>query len=539
MKKLYSLIRACMTSDMNLFKFKTKKKGKASSLLLPLFIAGYLMFMVWSGANGMFEKMAPMNLQHVILSLLVFGISIMTIIEGVYKTGSLIFNCRDDQLLLSLPIKRSTVLFIRIFKFYVFELLFNSLFMFPVMLAYIRWANNLTWTYFLTSFIMLFLLPIIPIVISCIIGAITSSLSSRFKYKNAAQIILSIIFILAIFVVSSKTEGLFNYLVAHATSINDLITKLYYPAGAYASLVTNFKLLDLIIFISVNIGVYVLAILILSKFYFKINSRLKNVTTTKKIKLSKLTIKSRSIYESLIRKELNTFFNTPVLVINSGFSLVLYIIAAILITIKFNSLLPTLTSSEVGLSKELIMSNLSVFIMILISACSFMTSITNSLVSLEGKNINIVKGLPLKSKTILMSKVYACLVLTTPIFFIGNIILFIRFKISIIESLLLLVISVLAPMISHFIGILVNLKYPKLDFENTTEVVKQSTSSFISVLIGMILLVLSITGYTKLLGVLNPILILLISIVLYSIILSLLYLYLNKKGVKEFDELSI
>ena len=538
MKKLFSLIKACMTSDMKILKIKTKKNSGLSSILLPLFIAGYLMFMVWSGANGMFEKMAPMNLQHVILSLLVLGISIMTIIEGVYKTGSLMFNCKDDQLLLSLPIKRSTVLFIRIFKFYVFELLFNSLFMLPVMIAYIRWANNISWTYFLTSFIMLFLLPIIPIVISCIIGSITSSLSSRFKYKNVAQIIISIVFILGIFVISYKMDAFFNYLVKHATSINDLITKLYYPAGAYASLVTNFKILDLLIFILVNICIYVISILVLSKFYFRINSRLKNITT-KKTKLKKLTIKSNSIYKSLIKKELNTFFNTPVLVINSGLSLVLYIIATVLIAIKFNSLLPSLTSSEVGLSKDLIMNNLSVFIMILISACSFMTSITNSLVSLEGKNINIVKCLPLKTKTILMSKIYACLVLTTPIFFIGDIILFIRFKISIIESILLFVISVLAPMISHFIGILVNLKYPKLDFENTTEVVKQSTSSFISVLIGMILLVLSITGYTKLLGVLNPILILLISIILYSIIIYLLYLYLNKKGVKEFDNLTI
>ena len=33
----------------------------------------------------------------------------MTIIEGVYKAGPLLFNCRDDQLLLSLPIKRRTV----------------------------------------------------------------------------------------------------------------------------------------------------------------------------------------------------------------------------------------------------------------------------------------------------------------------------------------------------------------------------------------------------------------------------------------------
>ena len=37
MKKLYSLIKASMTSDMNLFKIKTKKNNK-SRVLIPLLL---------------------------------------------------------------------------------------------------------------------------------------------------------------------------------------------------------------------------------------------------------------------------------------------------------------------------------------------------------------------------------------------------------------------------------------------------------------------------------------------------------------------
>ena len=187
MKKIISLIKACMTSDMKLFKIKTKKKN---SIISQLFIAGYLMFMIWGMANTAFEKFAPLHLQYLVLSLFAFGISFMTIIEGVYKTGSLIFNCKDDQLLLSLPIKRRTVLFIRIFKFYVFELLFNSMFLLPIMVAYIRWAEVLSWTYYLTNIIMLVFLPIIPIIISCILGFISSSITSRFKYKNVVMLLV-------------------------------------------------------------------------------------------------------------------------------------------------------------------------------------------------------------------------------------------------------------------------------------------------------------------------------------------------------------
>ena len=218
MKKLYSLIKATMTSDMSLFKIKAKKNSKKGALI-PLFIALYLMFMIWSGANAMFEKLYPLHIAYILLPLFVFSISIMTFMEGIYKTSSLIFNCKDDQLLLSLPIKRRTVLFIRILKFYIFELLFNSMFLLPIMIAYIRWADSINITYFITSIIMLLLLPIIPIVLSCIIGMISSNISSKFKYKNAAQIIISIIFLIGILCISYSMDNILEYLINNATSI--------------------------------------------------------------------------------------------------------------------------------------------------------------------------------------------------------------------------------------------------------------------------------------------------------------------------------
>lgn len=539
MKKTFSLIKACMTSDMNIFKIKQKKDGKKNKISLPIFIALVLMFSIWGNANMLFEKMAPLHLQIIVLSLFIFAISFMTIIEGIYKTGPLLFNCKDDQLLLSLPIKRRTVLFIRIFKFYVFELIFNSIFLLPIMVAYIRWAEVLDWTYYFTSFIMLLLLPIIPVVISCIIGAITSSLSSRFKYKNVAQTIISMAVCLGVLYISFNLDGFYNYIVTHASSINDLITKIYYPAGVYASLISKFDILKLLIFIVVNIAIFVLGILILSKVYFKINTRLKSITT-KKEKIDSLVIKSSSSKKSLIKKELNTFFKNPVFIVNAGFALVLFIIMAIAICVKFNDILPMLTDPNgINLSKKLIMNNLSVLILLLITVTSYMTSITSSVISLEGRNINILKTLPIKVKDILLSKIYSSLILTTPVLLIGDIILFIRFRINIIESVLLIILSILIPLVSHLIGIIINLKYPKLDFENSAEVIKQSTSSFVSVMIGMLLLIITFIIIMNILGTISSLIVLIITTVIYIIIDLLLYMYLIKKGPKLFNSLEI
>ncbi len=536
MKKIFSLLKACMTNDMNIFKIKQKKDNKKNNILLPLGLALLFMFAIWTNANMIFEKLAPMHLQIVVISMIVFATSIFVIIEGIYKTGPLLFNCKDDQLLLSLPIKRSTILFVRIFKFYVFELVFNGLFILPLIVAYLRWAENLEWTLFLTSFVMLFMLPIIPVIISCFIGAFISSLSSRFKFKNLAQIVIPMLIIFAVFYLSMNIENLVTDIAKHATSINDFIMKLYYPAGVYAKLVTEFNIIDLLIFVLVNIVLFVITIFILSKFYFSINSRLKNITTSKRVKVDNLVIKSRRPIISLIRKELTTFFKTPVFIVNAGFSLVLFLVLVIGLCIKFNEAFALLKDVIPGIVLD---NYLSIFIFVILSFAAFMTSITNSVISLEGRNINILKSLPIKTKTILMSKVYAALTITTIPLMLGVIILIIRFKLSLIEMLLLLSFSIIIPLVSHFIGLIMNLKYPKLDYENSAEVVKQSTSSFLSVMIGMLLLIVSVAAITKLIEFINPILVLIIFFGVYVVIDIILYLYLVKVSTKNFDNLSI
>lgn len=541
MKKLYSLIRACMTSDMSLFKFKTNKNNKLS-ILLPLFISGYLMYMIWNLSNSLFEKLSPLNLSYLLLSLFVLSISIMTFIEGIYKSGPLVFNCKDDQLLLSLPIKRSTVLFVRIFKFYLFELLFNSLFLLPIMVSYISWDSNLSWTYFLTSFIMLLLLPIIPIVLSCILGFITSSLSSKFKYKNAAQIIISMGVLVGILALSFNMDGILEYIIKNSSNINELVTKIYYPAGIYAKLVNDFNIVDLLIFVMVHVGVFAISIVILSKFYFKINTRLKSVSSTsKRVNIDSLTIKSKSVTRSLVKKEMSTFFKTPVFIINAGFSLVLFLIAVIVIALKHDTIMPLLIAqlSALDLKEEIIMNNIPIIILILISFASYMTSITNSIISLEGRNITILKSLPIKTKTILMGKILACLKITTPVLFLGDIILFIVLKISVINSLLLLILSILIPLVSHFIGLIVNLKYPNLNWENSAEVVKQSTSSFISVMLGMALFVLTSMVIFNVIGKISGTLLLIIVTTTYILIDIILYIYLLRRGTIDFNNLTI
>ena len=267
MKKIISLIKACMTDNMSIFNLGKKNKTKASKKFLPAFVTFALFFSVWSYANIMMEPLVEMHMEYVVLTLFILITTILTLIEGIYKVSGLLFNCKDDNILFSLPIKKSTVLFIRIFKFYVFELFYNSLFLIPAFVAYIRYVNVDT-MFYIVSLVSLIVLPIIPVVISCFIGGIIAFSSSKFKLKNIAQILITIPFLLGILYVSYNIENIIKELAQNATSINELITKIYYPAGAYIKLITEFNTKDLVLFIAIHLAVFAAMVIVLRKSIF-------------------------------------------------------------------------------------------------------------------------------------------------------------------------------------------------------------------------------------------------------------------------------
>ena len=536
MNKVLSLIKINLSHDLTIFKINSKKTSKKTKILLPIIITIYLMGFMGVYASMLMDKLKPMHLEFITITIFALIISIITITEGIYKSGSLLFNCKDDNLLLSLPIKKKTVLFVRILKFYIFELLYNSLFIIPVIIVY---AINVVpdWTFYLSSFVALLVLPIVPIAISCIIGFLITFISSKFKGKNIVQTIVTMAFLLIVLYLSFNLEGFIKDIAKEATSLNDLITKLYYPVGAYISLINDFNILSLLSYILINILIFAVVVFILGKIYFKINSSQKRVLTSHKN--THYVIKSRSRLSAFIHKELNRFVATPVFITNAGFGLVLFVAACILCSLKFDSLIDMFLKANPKVKVSLITDNLPLIAYGLLCFSSLMTSITSSMISLEGKTFNILKSFPIKSSRIVLYKVITALVVMLPCLLLGDIILFIRFKFDIISIILILLGTLILPLVTELIGIIANLKYPKMDATNDTEVVKQSMSSMIATFVG-----LGLSGGTILvmIGLFNAglcsSLIMLIFDLIYGLVAVGLLILLEKKCAGYFNNIT-
>jgi len=208
--------------------------------------------------------------------------------------------------------------------------------------------------------------------------------------------------------------------------------------------------------------------------------------------------------------------------------------------IKFDSLIDIVVESIPGISNELVINQLPVIMFGLVCFASLMTSITSSMISLENKTFSLLKSLPIKSSKIVLYKIIASLVIMIPCILIGDLIFFIRFKFDLLSIILILIASFLLPFVSELIGIIVNLKYPKLDASNDTEIVKQSMSSMISVFIGLGLVGVTAIILFKMLDMgISGHLIMLLFIIVYGIMCLGLWLYLVKTSDRSFNNIEI
>ena len=94
------------------------------------------------------------------------------------------------------------------------------------------------------------------------------------------------------------------------------------------------------------------------------------------------------------------------------------------------------------------------------------------------------------------------------------------------------------PTFTALTGILMNLKYPKMDATSDTEVVKQSMSSTVSVFLGMFVGMLSI-AIIILGSKINLDLFIILELVVFSAIVFILWRILKKYGVKRFREINV
>lgn len=533
MMKTFKILKAATSQDMNMFKYSTKKNAsKIQKILFPVMLFLLVCFSIGFYAAMIGKNLYEVNLSYILLTLFVFIVSILSFMQGIYKSQGILFEAKDNDLLFSLPIKKSQILFVRIFKLILFQYIYNLMFLLPAFAVYIYFEHPEV-SFYLISLLEILLIPIIPTVISSFIGYLVKLLSSKFKAQKIMQTILSILVFMMVFYFSFHIEDYISDIANKANSINEFITSIYYPVGLYINLINDFKLGDLVKLLVVNLVPLLIFIWLGAHYYFKIifNSKV----TSKSKKKEKYIIRKSSVIKSLTIKELKRYFSSPILMFNTAFGLILILILTILIVFKGNAIFDDILASyniETNLSLPILF-----YFLVLFSGA--MTSISSSSISLEGRTINITKSLPVREESIINAKILMCMIIELPFLLVSDLIFIIFLKPKLVYALLIIILSFVIVFLNAVIGLIVNLKYPKLNATNDTEVVKQSISSMVSVFIGMALFIGSIIIIVYLSKYLSFDYLLVGHILILIILSSILYGILLKYGKVDYRNLNV
>lgn len=531
MKKIIILLKAVLTRDMSLYSTKGLSKKKDSDYkTIPIIMSVMVIFSVavFSLILGVYLKRVDKT--YIMLSLFIALFSISLYIEGILKSQDILFVAKDNTLLLSLPITDKMLLLVRLLKLLIFQHLYNLLFISPVIVIYIllEYPGPL---FYIMSLIYIILMPIIPTILASINGYLIKWLTSKFKAKKTTQLILSFLSTFIFFIILSNFK--FSNIIDDATRINNTITKFYYPIKAYLSLINHFDLLIFIKLLLFNIIPLIIFIYLGSIFYFKIITK-SNETgrVIKKFKMKKL--KKHSILPSLVKKELINYITTPMYSYNTLLGLATMFFTTIYVCINKDNILNANISV---LTRNDILYYLPKLYCIVILLVSSTLTISASSISLEGRSFNLLKSLPIDIKQFINSKLLASTIISSSILLLSSIIFIISFKIYNIDALLIILYSIIVPFFISTIGLILNFRYPKLEYANVSEVVKQSLSIIVAEIIGIGIFIIS-TDYLFI-NILNIYHGFKIEIICFFLLSLILYIILIKYGTKKYYEINL
>ena len=93
MKQLFSLLKATMSQDMDMFKYKAGKgSSKIKKALFPVILALIFMYAIGSYYYLIADGLSKINLTYIMLSLALLVPCAFTLIEGIYKSQAILFE---------------------------------------------------------------------------------------------------------------------------------------------------------------------------------------------------------------------------------------------------------------------------------------------------------------------------------------------------------------------------------------------------------------------------------------------------------------
>ncbi|MGB8453289.1 MAG: hypothetical protein WCD89_13290 [Anaerocolumna sp.] len=531
MKQIWLLTKVQISTVFDFGNFlKNKKTAKKNSYIftaLTLFFLVMFSVMSFLYSYAMGTSLKKIGMLELLPELLMAVTCVITIITTIYKVKGTLFGFKDYDLIMSLPVKTSMVVTSRLLLLNIINITFTLIIMVPAAIVY-GILSTASINFYAVSLLTVLFIPIIPMIAASIIGTIITVIASKFRHSNLVNLIITFAFLIGIMIFPYMAGDSEEALGQMTAVITKQVDNIYPLAGMYRRAVCDLNVLSIVLFLLISIIAFALFSFIVGIKFKTINTNIAASRTKANYKIGNL--EQASPFMALYRKELRRFFSSSLYIMNTAIGMVMMTIGAI----------ATLFMSPQALAQVMEVPQMAgyagAFAPLLVSMCVAMTYITACSISLEGKNLWILKASPVLARTIFLSKISVSLTITLPAILADGILIAIGLKLSFAEFLVLLVMPTVYALFTAIFGLIINLALPKLNWSTEVTVIKQSAASMIAIFGGILVVALPMVLMFVLSGIEALYLNILSTLVILAVTVFL-YRYLNTKGEKTFRAL--
>ena len=530
---LKTLLRVRMAALLAAFtgqsrKRKTQTKGKAvgyAFLMLYCFCA--FVFLFYTSFSQLAAAFFPAGLGWLYFAMFAIMAFALMFIGSVFTAKSQLFEAKDNELLLSMPVPPGMILLSRMAALLAMNFVFELVVALPVFVAWLQYGT-VNGVGILAFIVIVLALPLFSLAVSCLFAWLVSLVTSRMRNTTAVTMVISVVFMLAYFLFCFRMNSYVTQLAANGAAIAGAL-------GSAAPLVwlgraaADGSVADLGLTLLWTVLPFVLAYVLLNRSFIRI------VTTRRgqvKVQYEKKAMRASTQSAALYRRELARLTSSSGYMLNAGLGLVFELALAVLAVVKRQELL---TVFQVMPALKQALAPILLLAGMLVSGMVFFTA---SSVSLEGKSYWIVRSMPVDSKKVLQAKLNLSNSLSVAPALLMMLAAALALRLPAAETVLLLACQLMFVLLTANVGLMEDLRHCNLDWINETQAAKQGAGVVLTMLIvwGFVLAI-GAAYFLLLANVMDTPVFLALVLALLAILYALTARWLMTRGARRFEAL--
>jgi len=525
MKNIFwELVKINVKSQYSMYNNNKKYSAGKIVLFASIFILAMFTFTAYTTADtynsaGLLSMVVLMGLLYAVLFIAM---------NTMVSVSKFILGAKDYEFLISMPIKKSTIVLSKLTGLLVLCYLMMILGFLPFLVMYYIYAG-VSFLSLLYSLIILIVFPLFPLSIAYLLWLVVGAITRNVRNKQA---IASIFSVLLIFIVIFASLGFNDVLLGFITNSGQVsfASVVFYPLILASKAICYNDLVSLLIMVAICVVPTALMVFITQKYYTVLNYIFISHPKPKKINLDKPK-RINTPFVALVKKEFQHLFNSTMYLMNSCIGAIFIVIGFLAFGILY------VTDANVAMSLgtgDLLFSITNFYLLLMLSISNPMTSS----ISIDGHTWWQAKSLPVTSNQILWSKMTMYLIIFAPCAIFATISNWIFLGLSFGQFLIQLLLGIGTVLCFGLLGLIINLKKYNFNWTNEMVVAKQSMPVLLVMLIAF---AFGLGTFLLYIGFLIPY----ISAMLYWVIITsivvlfsvLQIVYLQKQGKRIFEQI--